>query len=429
LFSALSGPFGPTLGAPNTAGGGVLPLLYEANVTGAGRYLGAFRVPAAAGANPLNWSGSSGASGGRAVWYKPEGNAGSGSLIISGRDVGTNQGYLSEISIPTTLNTTGVVASMPRGSFLTPDPYFFDISGSPGNQQAIAPTDGNGIVTCGVFTYDGNLYQNFKAFYQDLTEYSYFKRTGTSVNGGSVSGPFRFNNQSFDGITLRPGWYTGPVCSVPTSWQGFLGGVMLQGNWQMSNPEPQGNGPFMASFNPNNIGVTPAANNILLGYTTAHPLSTSANCATSDWQRSIDYVSGMAFPTGSRTVLVIGRHGLGIRQYGTPGEVDETGCGIVIYDPVSGDKGWHAYPYKYTVWAYDANDLLDVKNGVKLPYQVTPYSTWNITFPGQDPDSTNVANCAACFDSVSNRLFFIERESPRCQAILEPIIHVFQVTV
>jgi hypothetical protein len=425
MFSSLSGPFGPTLGAPNTAGSGLGELLYESNVTGAGRYVGAFRVPAAGGADPLNWSGSAGASGGRAVWYNPAGNSGAGSLIISGRDVGTNQGYLTEISIPTTLNTTGVVASMPRGSFLVPAPFFFEISG--GNQQQIAPADGNGIQTCGAFIYNGNLYQNFKAFYQDPSVYTYFKRTGTAVNAGVVTGPFRFNNQTFGGVTLTPSWYTGPVCSVPSVWQSLLGGVMLQGNWQMSNPEPQGNGPFLAAFNPDDIGATPAPNTILLGYNTSNPMAPTASCITSNWQRSVDAVSGMAFPTGSRTVLAIGTHGFGIRQYGTPGQIDESGCGIVINDPVNPDKGWHAYPYKYTVWAYDANDLLDVKNGVKQPYQISPYATWYITFPGQDPDASNPSRCAACFDSVNNRLFFVERESPRCQLISEPIIHVFQV--
>jgi hypothetical protein len=409
---------GTTTNTSNSASvtGSVDPtLISKSNFT----YLGAFRVPAAAGANPLNWSGSSGLSGGRAVWYKTDGDSGAGSLIISGRDAGTNQGYLTEISIPATLDTTGVIANMTRGAFLTPSPYFFDISG--GNQQAIAPTDGNGIMTSGTFIYNGNLYQNFKAFYQDLSVYTYFKRTGTSVNGGSVTGPFKFNASS-------PGYFSGPVCSVPTAWQTALGGPMLQGSWQLSNPEPQGNGPLIASFDPDTLGSTPATINLLASYSDTNPVSPTAPNNYTNWARSVDFISGMAFPTGSKSVLAIGRHGIGRRSYGTPQKF--TGDpGFVLYTPVVGDKGWHSYPYTYAVYAYNADDLAAVKAGTKLPYQVKPYAVWSIEFPGQDTQTTNSCQDSACFDSVNNRLFFLERESPRCQAIFEPIIHVFQVTV
>jgi hypothetical protein len=419
---------GTTTNTSNSASvtGSVDPtLISKSNFT----YLGAFRVPAAAGANPLNWSGSSGLSAGRAVWYKTDGDSGAGSLIISGRDAGTNEGYLTEISIPSTLDTTGVIANMTRGAFLTPSPYFFEISG--GNQQAIAPNDGNGIATSGAFIYNGNLYQNFKAFYQLIngSRFNYFKRTGTSVNSGTVTGPFRFVEPSGSNpLTFDFGYYTGPVCSVPTVWQTSLGGPMLQGSWQLSNPEPQGNGPLIASFDPDALGSTPATINLLASYSDINPVSPTAPNNYTNWARSVDYISGMAFPTGSKSVLAIGRHGIGRRSYGTPQRF--TGDpGFVLYSPIGGDKGWNSYPYTYAVYAYNADDLAAVKAGTKLPYQVKPYAVWSIEFPGQNSQTTNTCNDSACFDSVNNRLFFLERESPRCQAILEPIIHVFQVTV
>jgi hypothetical protein len=409
---------GTTTNTSNSASvtGSVDPtLINKSNLT----YLGAFRVPVAAGANPLNWSGSSGLSGGRAVWYKTDGDSGAGSLIISGRDAGTNQGYLTEISIPSTLDTTGVIANMTRGAFLPPSPYFFEISG--GNQQQINPI-GGAVLTGGAFIYNGNLYQSFKVAYSQPSLSNYFKRTGTSVNAGTVSGPFAFNASG------DLGYFTGPVCSVPTAWQTALGGPMLQGSWQISNPEPQGNGPLVASFDPDTLGSTPATINLLASYSDTNPVSSTTPNYYTNWARSVDFISGMAFPTGSKSVLAIGRHGIGRRSYGTPQQFAGD-PGFVLYDPIGADKGWHSYPYTYAVYAYNADDLAAVKAGSKLPYQVKPYAVWSIEFPGQNSQTTNLCNDSACFDSVNNRLFFLERESPRCQLILEPIIHVFQVTV
>jgi hypothetical protein len=326
---------------------------------------------------------------------------------------------LTEISIPSTLDTTGVIANMTRGAFLPPSPYFFEISG--GNQQQINPL-GGGVVTGGVFIYNDNLYQSFKVSYIQPSLYNYFKRTGTSVNAGTVSGPFTFNASG------DLGYFTGPVCSVPTAWQTALGGPMLQGSWQISNPEPQGNGPLIASFDPDTLGPTPATINLLASYSDTNPLSSTPPNYYTNWARSVDYIGGMAFPTGSKSVLAIGRHGIGRRSYGTPQRF--TGDpGFVLYSPIGGDKGYYSYPYTYAVYAYNADDLAAVKAGSKLPYQVKPYAVWSIEFPGQDSQTTNLCNDSACFDSVNNRLFFLERESPRCQLILEPIIHVFQVTV
>ena len=394
-------------------------------------YLGSFRVPAASGSqlynwiNPYNWSGGADMSAGRAVLYKPNGDSGVGSLIIAGRNNNSgNPGsggsaFLTEISIPATLDTTGVIANMPRGNFLTPDPYFFDIAN--GNQGAIAAPGSHNVLTCGAFIYNDNLYQNFKVEYQDFSVQTYFKKTGTAVNSGTTTGPFKFNAAS-------PGYYSGPVCSVPTAWQTALGGPMLQGSWQLSNPEPQGNGPLIASFDPDTLGSTPATINLLASYSDTNPVSSTATNYYTNWARSVDFISGMAFPNGSKSVLAIGRHGIGRRSYGTPQRF--TGNpGFVLYTPVGGDKGWYSYPYTYAVYAYSADDLAAAKAGSKLPYQVKPYAVWSIEFPGQNSQTTNQCNDSACFDTVNNRLFFIERESPRCQTILEPIIHVYQFSL
>ena len=88
-------------------------------------------------------------------------------------------------------------------------------------------------------------------------------------------------------------------------------------------------------------------------------------------------VRGVVFPEGTRSVLFFGRHGgFGASPglpggggfcygFGTadpalvgtfpPGEADH-----YRYDPEDGSKGVHGYPYRYYVWAHDANDLAAV---------------------------------------------------------------------
>src|SRR2546423_14916678 len=86
----------------------------------------------------------------------------------------------------------------------------------------------------------------------------------------------------------------------------------------------------------------------------------------------------MVFPSGTRSVLFFGPHGLGSYCYGTGGTAGD------CYDPDDGPKGIHSYPYRSQVWAYDANDLVAVKAGQKQSYQVMPYAVWQLDPSVQD---------------------------------------------
>ena len=54
---------------------------------------------------------------------------------------------------------------------------------------------------------------------------------------------------------------------------------------------------------------------------------------------------------------------------------------MLCYDPTTSDKGSHAYPYRYQVWAYDLNDFAAVKAGTKQPWEVVPYGVWPLSLP------------------------------------------------
>ena len=65
------------------------------------------------------------------------------------------------------------------------------------------------------------------------------------------------------------------------------------------------------------------------------------------------YNAGIVFPSGTRSVLFFSRHGYGNRTYKVA-----DGCG--------GETGEGAAPYRRQITAFDANDLLAVKNGTKI---------------------------------------------------------------
>lgn len=391
-------------------GGGTLPLLYEANVTGSGRYLGAFKVPSDGGqVNPNNWSGSGGLGSGQYIAY----NQSLSALFISSRNANPSAN-IGLISIPTGLDTTGNPANMPTASWVgasTSAPYFFDITG--GNRSQSWGPGATGPLCAGMFTDGSNIYQNFEDFYDNSgnTLAPLWKRAGLNLVSGTITGPISWAGSK----TQRT--LAGAGCVIPTGWQSALGGDMLQADKQYSINSTQNMGPFLSSWSTSQVGVVSPLPNTVLCDKQYPGLN-----ETPLWNNTTQCV-GLAFPSNTRTVLHIGRYGTGTIYYGDPG-IDGPA------DPMSPYKGYHAYPYRWRIWAYDAQDLADVKAGTKASNTVEPYSTWLVAAPPGtlDGGGSTTLTVGACFDDVNKRLFIAECESSRTGS-LQPIIHVFQVTL
>lgn len=93
------------------------------------------------------------------------------------------------------------------------------------------------------------------------------------------------------------------------------------------------------------------------------------------------------------------------------------------YDLASPNKGVHAYPYIYQIWAYDALDLLAVKNGAKSSYAIKPYATWSFSLPFENPTDGHLLGGAA-YDSEHDLLYISQLSE---DTNFNPLIHVFKI--
>jgi hypothetical protein len=215
------------------------------------------------------------------------------------------------------------------------------------------------------------------------------------------------------------------MAEIPNEWRTLLGGPVLTGQCCLSILGATSAGPSLTVFDPDDIGVrSPLPGTTLLFYPLGNATTRDGTFKNDIFVQS-DVVAGVAFPRGTRTVLFIGRHGTGSYCYG-PGTNDQSlagrpsgnGADPWCYDPASSSKGTHAFPYVHQIWAYDANDLVAVKNGQRQTWDVRPYAVWRLT----EMNSLGGAGIrGAAFDPASGRIFITEDYGE------SPAVHVYRV--
>ena len=215
---------------------------------------------------------------------------------------------------------------------------------------------------------------------------------------------------------------------VPSAWQDALGGPVLNGNCCLGVISRTSFGPAAFTLNPADIGVKdPIPATPLVYYPEAHQTLGAWN-GTNQYFNGTSQVTGIVFPTGSRSVLFFGRHGLGTFCYG-PGTGDSDKAGQPVdsgvdrwcFDPADGNKGTHAYPYRYYVWAYDANELAAVKAGKQKPWDVKPYAVWPFSLPFGETALLQ----GAAYDPATGRIFVSQAYGDGEL----PVIHVYVLTI
>ncbi|MBX2817069.1 MAG: hypothetical protein KTR24_13770, partial [Saprospiraceae bacterium] len=306
-------------GSPTTQ-----PLIQQSDV----RYLGSFRLPTHDDqGNRLTY-------GGKGLGHNPTRN----SLFLQCHD---HDGGLTEVSIP----SFGAEASI-----LQPCTDVFE--------GATVDQDVNGTHISGNLVYKGRLITTEIAWYDADNTQGLTHGVSASLdfaNEDNFLGFFAFHSE----VAAPPRALAGYMGFVPTEWQGLLGGPAITGQAAVSIIGSSSDGPALTVFDPATLGAMDSLEGTTVLYypsPQSHP----------DFGANGSQVAGVAFPTGTRSVLFWGTRALNPYCYGSPQDCPYS-C--------STHQGPHNQ-YKHTIWAYDANDFLDVMAGSKAPWELQHYARW-----------------------------------------------------
>ena len=346
------------------------PLIQSSNLS----YVGSFKVPSGTLGSTYGFGyAGTGGLGTYGVTYNPANN----SLFMGGHPY---EQKVAEITVPQSLSGSATATVLQN----LKDPL-------EGKLGSINPSDPNQKIIGSSFVYNNKLYIGAYSYYDGAATQSksQFVRPVNLSTTGQVQGPFTVGNK-------YPGWVDKYAAVIPPEWQPLFGGPVFVGGSGGAINSLQSWGPSAAVINPSDVGSkNPVPATLVLGYPYGNPLN-DTNVGNPYWSQAT-VITGMVFPTGTRTVLYFGKHGLGAYCYGT---------GAECHDPADNSKGTHAYPYESHVWAYDANDLVAVKNGQKQSWEVRPYATWKLDSSfvdvqgvGYDPATQRIYVSAACEDT------------------------------
>jgi len=364
-------------------------------------YVGGFRLPAESS------NGDSFSFGGRQLTFNPAGN----SLFV-----GSRAGRVAEVSIPSPVNSSNA-AALPFAAYLQP---FADPT-----EGHLSQISGEGVALDSLMVYGNRLYGTASVYYDanNTQQVSHYSRS------------LQLNEPSFKGWSSvweasKTGFVSGAMSVVPAEWRGLLGGPAATGQCCIPIVMRTSWGPSAFTFDPTQIGQGVVNASPLLYYTGTHPTLGQWDNANPTYGATIQ-MGGMAMIAGTRTVLYIGRNGLGTNCYGN-GTADKSLEGTIgpdgahwCYDPTSSDKSQHAYPYRYQIWAYDLNDFAAVKAGTKQPWEVVPYGVWPFDLPTPEA-SVRIGGIG--YDPATQRLFVSQLLADRDGYSYRPVVHVLQIS-
>jgi hypothetical protein len=322
---------------------------------------------------------------------------------------------IGKIQIPATINTSGTGGTatvIANPSQTTVSPTWTSTTDGGGNDWPGGALYYNNKLLLGrAWWYDNNTTR------QSIASTASFPPSGTITFETFSNGTSPYTNGRF---------YGGYFGTIPSDWQSLIGYPAFTGASAMSILSTCSAGPTFFAFNPDNIGTGSNSALWLMGYPNGGPTVTGhattdlwrTNGATGMYFTPADvYHAGMVWPPGSRSILFIFQHGTGTYCYGT-------GC-IGVNELCGTGQGEQAPPYVRYVLAFDANDLLAVKNGTKQPYEVVPYAHWQMP-------TMAINNSSDCSELYWYGQLAYDASTGRIYTTLnygnDPQVHVFQVT-
>ena len=375
-----------------------LPLIQESDL----QYLGAFALPnTTINETRLGYGGS-----GLGSYHDP--NTGKNSLFIGANVNYGNGGYVGQVEIPNSFTISNNWNELQLGTILQ---GFYDITD--GNMSTLGADSYNRIY--GFLVYNNRLIIGASRWY----DASCSQNASHGISSLNLSVPNDFQGfYSLDAVAI-PRALGGYMTTVPDEWINDFGGPALTGNSAMSIAICKSSGPAVSVFDPDDLGIENPVPATTLSYYPLDNYLTSGGITTYNTWMVGSAARGIAFPADTRSIIFIGEQALGTEYCYGPG-TDDPDLHLVpitddttwCYDPCNSDKGGHGYPYVHYIWAYDANELLEVKSGLKQPWEVKPYAEWALG----DMNSDGCATIrSAGFDSQTNKLYITQEyeEHPR----------------
>lgn len=385
-----------------------LPLIQSNHVS----YLGRFSIDRA-GTYGASWFGYAGR--GLAFYQDPV----NGKTLYMQGNASSDSGTYAQIKIPNTLSTSLTWATVDSCCQATVLQNFVRIADGGGPDPASCT--GNPAHIYGSMVYNGRLIVGDACYYGGSQTTSVGVHSPTLATGGQIS--------TWYGSTASVGARAlgGAMALIPASWQTLMGGPAITGNCCISVISSTSAGPAATVFDPDTVGVTtPFPGTTILNYAypnelCGHGPTTNCDSGTNSLYNLTTITGGMFWPNGTRSVIWVMGQGTGCYWYGGP-TTPIAPCVSNDTDRSDVTSGPHAPPYRYQLLAYDANDLLAVKNGTMNSYDVRPYAT--IVLNGGDlvPGNTNANIKGATFDPATGRLYITGDYGDH------PIVEVFQIT-
>jgi hypothetical protein len=389
-LAALEGVVSTTSLAASTA-----PLIKASDIA----YLGAFALPS--WANGATYGTSYFEYGGHAVTPYHDPVTGKRTLFMEGH--AQHPGNIAEVEIPASFVKSTNWSALPIANVLQP---FVSVPSNPDPASCV----GNPAFVYGMLGYGGRLLIGAACSYGGAQTTSHGVRS-LNLSTAGFQGFY-----AFTGTVAPPRALGGQMTTIPSEWQTAFGGPVFTGTCCISVIGSTSAGPSLTVFDPARIGVTtPLPGKTVLFYPLSNPVCGAEHCeATQNNTYNLTTVyGGVAFPPGSSSILFVTAHGTGPYCYGSASD-----CGNDPYLPDV--KGPHAQPYRYQILAYDANDLVAVKNGMKQTWEPTPYAT--IVLNGM-PFSNDDKIKGAGYDPETGRLYITQDYGTT------PRVEVYQITV
>jgi hypothetical protein len=356
-----------------SSGGAPTPPVVPAGLVGPQHftYLGAFALPQ----DPVGTSRFG--YGGRALAPYRDPRSGKLTLFMEGH--AHREGQVAQIEVPVRFVKSPNRADLPMATVLQP---FADVTdGELGRRPNSLGNAQNGSPVYGLLPYNNRLIVAATMYYDTAQNATHGVSSLQLSDSSDFRGFFAFDPNS---VAAPPRALGGAMSLVPIEMRDRLGGPAVTGNQSVPLIGASSSGPSLTVFDPDDVGrKSPIPGRTLLYYPLSNPLCGSLGCesAKNPIFNQTTIIRGRAIPSGSNSVLFIGKHGVGEYWYG--GSVSPEGVAAA-----PGSEGWgpKSSRFEYRVWAYRVDDLVAVRSGQKKPWAIQPYGIWALPeVSGIDP--------------------------------------------